>query len=492
MSINKVLFVTSEVHPLVKTGGLADVSGSLPTAIKALRRDVRIIMPAYRSVLAGLDTPEKVAALPLAGQIEPAQLLKVRLPGSSVPVYLVDSPAHFDRDGGPYTTADGDDWPDNAERFTAFARAVEAVATDTAQLGWRPDIVHCNDWQSGLVPALLARAPDRPATLFTIHNLAYQGLFPRETFQRLGLPHDLWSMHAMEYFGRFSFIKGGIVFADMINTVSPQYAREICTPAFGCGLETLLQHRARRLVGILNGADYRHWNPARDRYIVQRYNAYALDKKLANKIALQKRFNLPVDEKIPLVGLVGRLAEQKGFDLLLSALPRLMQQPLQFTVLGSGDKVLENSLRAATETYPDQVAAYTGYNEELAHQIEAGADMFLMPSRYEPCGLNQIYSLRYGTIPIVRRTGGLADTVIDATHEAVKNGTATGFVFDDPTPESLLTALNRALVRYQQPRIWRRLAYMGMQQDFSWRQSARRYLAVYQQAADLAAGRAGA
>jgi starch synthase len=303
MSVDRILFASSEVQPLVKTGGLADVSGSLPIALKNLRRDVRVIMPAYRSALSRLDEVEQVSA-PVLADGHTVRLLETRLPGSSVRVWLVDSPPHFDRDGGPYGTPDQGDWPDNAERFALFARAIEAIALGRAGLAWRPDLVHCNDWQCGLLPALLSLAPARPATVFTIHNLSYQGLFPAATFERLALPKPLWSMHGLEYFGRLSFIKGGIAFADMLSTVSPRYASEIQTPAFGYGLDTLLRHRSDRLVGILNGVDYRHWNPARDPHIMRRYNAWTLSGKLANKAALQNRLGLPQDRNAPLLGMI--------------------------------------------------------------------------------------------------------------------------------------------------------------------------------------------
>ncbi|MCC6206653.1 MAG: glycogen synthase GlgA [Gammaproteobacteria bacterium] len=489
MSVNKILFVTSEIHPLIKTGGLADVSASLPKAIKALRRDIRILLPAYRSVLASIGPVQEIATFTCPPASEPVRLLETHLPGTSIKIWLVHSPAHFDRDGGPYLGPDGHDWPDNAERFTVFSRVAETLGMDQAGLSWRPELVHCNDWQGGLAVALLSRHAVRPATLFTIHNLAYQGLFPAETFHRLELPPDLWSMHGLEYYGQISFIKGGIAYADMISTVSPQYAQEICTPEFGCGLENLLRHRSDRLVGILNGADYKEWNPAKDPLIHQRYNAFSLHKKPANKTALQQHFGLTVDDTVPLVGMIGRLAEQKGFDLMLDALPQLLRQPVQLIVLGSGSRQLEEQLRQAVATYPGRVAAHFGYSEALAHQIEAGADIFLMPSRYEPCGLNQIYSLRYGTVPVVHRTGGLANTVVDATDETLRRGSATGFIFDEPTPAALLAALDRALACHRQPRAWKRLAYVGMQQEFGWRQSAHQYAELYQRTAALATAR---
>lgn len=483
MSIKSILFATSEAHPLIKTGGLADVSGSLPVAIRSLRRDIRIIMPAYRAARENAGRLVRVATLRIEGVSAPIHILEGRMPGSSVIVWLVDSPQHFDRSGNPYVGTDGKDWPDNAQRFTVFSRAVTAIALNQAGLSWQPDIVHCNDWQCGLIPALLALTPQRPATVFTIHNLAYQGLFPFLTFKELKLPETLWSFDTMEFHNKFSFIKGGLVYADMLNTVSPTYAREICTPEYGCGLDDLLKHRPDRLTGILNGVEYAQWNPAKDDYLSQQYNVYTLRHKVSNKLDLQKRVDLPVDRDVPLIGLVGRLVEQKGFDILLDALPALLDQALQIVVLGSGDKTLEKSLQQATIKYSHQIAAHIGYSEALAHQIEGGADMFLMPSRYEPCGLNQIYSLRYGTVPIVRRTGGLADTVVDASDDAIRNGTASGYVFDEPDTAALADAINRALVDFTQyPRIWKKLVFNGMQQDFSWRRSAKQYLTLYQQA----------
>ncbi len=483
MPIERILFVTSEVHPLVKTGGLADVSGSLPVALRRLGQDARIVLPAYRSILEHHPDWTEVAPIPAAGT--GARLLEGRLPGADVTVWLVDIPSLFDRDGGPYQTASGQDWPDNAQRFAAFARAAEAIATGGLVPGWTPDIVHCNDWQSGLVPALLDLRDERPATVFTIHNLAYQGLFPASTLHALGLPGRFWSHHALEFHGQLSFIKGGLVFADMLSTVSPTYAREIRTPAFGCGLDALLEYRQDRLVGILNGADYETWNPETDPHLAARYHAGDLSGKAIDKSALQREFGLAETTDRPLIGIVSRLAEQKGFDLLLAALPGLARQRLQIVVLGSGDPRLEEALRAARREFPDWLGVRIGYDEALSHRIEAGADMFLMPSRYEPCGLNQIYSLRYGTIPIVHRTGGLADTVVDLTPTTRRNRTATGFVFDEPTSSDLRASVTRAIEGYRQPDLWQTLIQTAMAQDFSWDTSARRYLDLYRLAHEI-------
>ncbi len=475
-----ILFASSEAHPLIKTGGLADVSGSLPRALKNAKQEIRLVLPAYPAAISAAEKLKLESDIVLAGSHTPVRLLQGWLPGTRVRLYLVDSPEHFARPGGPYQDADGREWPDNAARFALFARAVSAIAMNRAGLDWRPDLVHCNDWQTGLVPALLACRAQRPATLFTIHNLAYQGLFDWDTFAALKLPQDWWSPERLEFHHQLSFIKGGLVYADWINTVSPTYAREIRTEAFGCGLEGLLQHRQDRLSGILNGADYRVWNPAKDKLLAQTYSARTLEHKRANKQALQQAFGLPERAGFPLLGHVGRLVEQKGLDLVIELIPQLMQRRLQLVVLGSGQPELEAGLRAAARQYPEQIGVRIEYDEQLAHLLEAGSDLFLMPSRFEPCGLNQIYSLRYGTPPIVRRTGGLADTVIDASEERLADGTANGFVFDAMSGEALLAAIDRALGCYGQSQQWIQLQRAGMASDFSWSRSAEDYLALYQ------------
>ncbi len=479
MAIERILFATSEAHPLIKTGGLADVSGSLPAALTALGKDVRIILPAYRSILEHCSDWQTIARFGLPAIPEQVRLLEGRLPGSQVVTWLVDIPSLFDREGGPYHGPDGHDWPDNAQRFTAFSRAIETIACDGVAAGWQPDIVHCNDWQTGLAPALLSKRAERPGTVFTIHNLAYQGLFPEETFRALQLDQDFWSMHALEFHGQLSMIKGGLVFADMLSTVSPTYAREIQTPAFGCGLDPLLAHRREHLLGILNGADYEAWNPASDPHLEHHYDADDLAGKARNKAALQKKFALPKRPRTPIIGMISRLAEQKGFDLLLAALPGIMTKKVQLVILGSGDKQIEQALRQAQAEFPEQIGLQIGYDEALSHRIEAGADLFLMPSRYEPCGLNQIYSLRYGTVPVVHRTGGLADTVVDLTPDNLARETATGFVFDEATASDLRAAVFRALETYRRKDVWQQLLQRGMRQDFSWDSSARRYLDLY-------------
>ena len=485
MAQKKVLFVTSEAHPVVKTGGLADVSGSLPAAIKALKQDIRIIMPAYRQALRAVEKLQLVS-VDIEGVPPTVRILEGRFPGTTIKLWLVDSPAHFDREGSPYLNELGDDWDDNAERFATFANAVVAVATNQAGLNWQADVVHCNDWQTGLVPALLSQHPKRPATVFTIHNMAYHGYFPTEKFQALGLPQSLWGIHGLEFYGGLSFIKGGLSYSDIINTVSPTYAQEILSPTYGYGLEGLLAHRHDRLVGILNGVNYKEWNPADDPHLKHHFNHNDLEGKAQNKRNLQGQFGLPKKSDIPLLGLVGRLVEQKGIDLVLDIIPQLIEQDAQLVVLGSGHKRFEQALSQVASDHPRHIAVHIGYNEALAHQIEAGADIFLMPSRYEPCGLNQIYSLRYGTVPIVRKTGGLADTVVDASDEHLEAGDATGLHFEHANREGLWWATQRALTLYrEQPKLWQKMVKRGMKQDFSWKQSAKHYLELYERAQQL-------
>jgi len=479
--MQRVLFVASEAHPLAKTGGLGDVCGSLPPALRALGCDVRLLMPAYPEAKRTAGKLRTVGTLPKFLTDTPATLLEGNLPGGDVPLWLIDFPLAFDRAGHPYLTDDGRPWPDNAARFAVLCVAALALARGESAVTWRPDVVHCHDWQTGLVPALLAQTPSRPVTIFTVHNLAYQGLFSADTFHQLRLPSSLWSPDALEFHGQLSFIKGGLTFADRVTTVSPTYAREIQTPELGCGLDGLLRHRADRLRGILNGIDDAVWNPQTDPHLAQTYSAATLDQKQRDKRALQEHFDLPPDSQVPVLGIVGRMVEQKGFDLILDAWPKLAAEKAQIVVLGSGERNFEDAWRDAAKRNPQQVAVQIGYDEALAHQIEGGADMFLMPSRFEPCGLNQMYSLRYGTVPIVHRVGGLADTVVDATADTLANGTATGFTFDEPTPHSLARAALRAIALYRDPVKWRALALNGMRQDFGWRTSAQAYAALYAQ-----------
>lgn len=474
--MKKILFVTSEAFPLMKTGGLADVSGSLPIAIKSLGHDIRILMPAYADTLAALGELRIQRIPQITGTIE---IFEGRLPGSAVPIWLVARQGAFDRPGNPYLSPDGKSWSDNAERFALLSRIAVEVAMNRVGFGWKPDIVHCNDWQTGLTPALLCDEPNRPATVFTIHNLAYQGLFPRATFTVLGLPERFWSYHALEFYGQLSFIKGGLVYADRINTVSPTYAKEIQEKELGCGLEDLLRQRAERLSGILNGIDTDAWNPATDPYLPHPYSADDLRGKAADKAALQRRFALQEAPDLAVIALIGRLVQQKGIDLIIDALPKLIELPLQLIILGSGEKKYEHDLKQWHRLYPDRIALTIGYDEPLAHLIEGGADLFLMPSRFEPCGLNQMYSQRYGTVPIVRNVGGLADTVDDANAANLASGLASGVKFQEASAEALIQAVHRALELYHDKTQWVKVQQAGMRKDFSWRHSAQQYLELY-------------
>jgi starch synthase len=345
--------------------------------------------------------------------------------------------------------------------------------------GWKPEIVHCNDWQTGLIPALLEDEGGRPATVYTIHNLAYQGLFPRELFHKLGLPQRFWSPNALEFYDQLCFIKGGLVYADRINTVSPNYALEIQGKEFGCGMEGLLKVRKDRLSGIINGIDEEAWNPSADPLIPNSFALGDMAGKGANKAALQRRFNLSVNSEVAVIAMVGRTVQQKGIDLVIEALPKLMELPLQLAILGSGEKKYEQTLKHWNTLYPDRIALKLGYDEPLAHLIEAGSDLFLMPSRFEPCGLNQMYSQRYGTVPIVRCVGGLADTVEDASPANLGQATASGVVFHEASAAALLQAIIRALDLYQDKPQWTKIQQTGMNKDFSWKKSGRKYLDLY-------------
>lgn len=489
----RILVASSEAHPLIKTGGLADVAASLPAGLRQLGHDARLILPAYPRAVRQLRDPQTLCEFIITGSLAPVRILEGLHPDHDLPVYLVDAPDHFSREGNPYTDLSGRDWGDNAERFLLFCRVVALIAQGAPMIHWRPDVLHANDWQTGLAPALMSDQSTLPARIFTIHNLAYQGLFDRATFDRIGLPPVLWSLSGLEFHQRLSFIKGGIAFSDRVNTVSPTYANEIRTPRFGCGLDGLLRQIGNRFSGILNGIDYAEWNPAADPLILQPYDRDNFALKMENKLDVQRAFGLPRSEESFVLGYIGRLVEQKGVDLILAVLPELLRDPrLQIVMAAAGERQIEQALLDIAARHPRQVGVFIGYDETRAHRIEAGCDSFLMPSRFEPCGLNQIYSLRYGSPPIVHRTGGLADTVVHATPDTLANGTATGFLFDEPQPAALLHAIQQALRLYRDdPDGWRRLAITGMSQDLSWEASARQYLALYTDAIAERAGRAG-
>lgn len=477
----RILFVSSEVYPLIKTGGLADVSASLPRALQSLGHQAHVLIPGYRDALGA------AAALGLkpvaSGEIDgyAVRLLETHLPNSRNKAWLLDCPPLYDRPGNPYHDEAGNPYADNAERFMLLCRAAARLASGDFGIDWQPDVVHCNDWQSALVPLLLHTRRPRPALVFTIHNLAYQGVFSEDKFDALRIPRRYWHPDALEFHGQWSFIKAGLLLADRITTVSPSYAREIQSARFGHGLEGLLRHRSAVLSGILNGIDTLAWNPMSDPALAVHYGATSLARKRANKIALQAETGLDADPEQTLLAFIGRLAEQKGIDLLLETLPELLSDQVQAVLLGSGEPLYQAALERLAGRYPGQVALRIGYDEALAHRIEAAADIFLMPSRFEPCGLNQMYSMRYGTIPVVHAVGGLADTVTDANDATLADGSATGFVMDGDDAAALTAATRRALTLRTDPRAWQQLQIAGMSRDFSWRHSARAYERLYQE-----------
>ena len=482
----RLLLISSEVEPFAKTGGLADVAGALPQALATLGHDVRVLMPKYRGVErhGTLRTAVPRVRVPIGDRTTEGALLEGRL-GRAVPVYFLAHDHYYDRPA-LYGTGQGD-YLDNCERFIFFCRgALEALRA----LGWTPHVIHANDWQSGLVPVYLETLyKDDPAlgevgTLFTIHNLAYQGVFWHFDMPLTGLGWDLFTPAGLEFYGKLNFLKGGLVFADVLNTVSKTYAQEIQTAEFGCGLEGVLQYRRADLHGVVNGIDVAAWDPATDRDLTKPYSAEDLAGKAACKQALAQELGIDADGA-PIIGIVSRLAAQKGLDLVLAALPELVDAGFALALLGAGEPGLETAFGDSARASRGRVAIRTGFDNALARRIYAGADMFLMPSRYEPCGLGQMISMRYGTIPIVRRTGGLADTVVEARPA---RRTGTGFGFAEPTARALLEAATRALAAYREPALWRQLQRNAMAQDFSWPASAREYVALYRKAAK-AAGR---
>lgn len=479
----KILFAASEAFPFIKTGGLGDVVHSLPIVLNQLGDDVRLVLPAYRDVLASVDSLKELGHWDLHGAsvIHRVRVLQAHHEGLTDYLYLIDVPSLFDRAGNPYVHSDGFNWPDNAERFTVFSRAVAQLAKGIPGTDWQPEVVHCHDWQTGLVPAFLSMSQPRPKTVFTIHNLAYDGHFSHDDFTSLALPPEWWTSEYVEFYGGFSMLKAGMVFADQITTVSPTYAREICTPEYGYRFEGVLQHLGDKLSGILNGIDLDTWNPQKDSYISQNYSVEGAwqKAKLANKNSLLTKVGL-TKTQAPLLGFIGRLVEQKGVDLITEMLVKLFSTTdAVMIILGSGDRIYEEELTKLAEDYPSRLYVHIGYSEELSHQIEAGCDLFIMPSRFEPCGLNQMYSLRYGTPPVVNFTGGLADTVTDVTAMALKDKQANGFVFRDVNAEALLATVIRALTIYKKPEQWQQICETAMQQKLGWESSANKYQALY-------------
>jgi starch synthase len=444
------------------------VSAALPPALRSDGLDARVLLPGYPSVLAFDPKAREAARLQLIG--ESGRILESKLP-SGVPLLILDVPRLFKRSGGPYQADDGEDWEDNALRFGVLSRAAALLGSSASPLAWRPDVVHCNDWQSALAPLFLRNSEGpHAASVLTIHNLAFQGNFDMAEVQKLGVPPVALGVEGLEFFGRASFLKGGIVYADAITTVSPTYAREIQTPELGFGLEGVLSMRRERLYGVLNGIDTDAWNPETDPHIPAHYGVLTLERKRENKRALKTRLGLAADDDVPLLATVSRVTQQKGIDLITHALARLVQFPAQVVLVGAGDKRMIDEFRTESGRYPGQVALFEGFDEPLAHLVEAGADVFLMPSRFEPCGMNQMYSQHYGTPPVVNPTGGLVDTVTDGE---------TGFMIEGPTVDALVEGVGRAIAAYCEPGAWKRLQVNGMTRDFGWSEAARAYSLIY-------------
>ncbi len=482
----KILMAASEAGPYVRTGGLGDVMGALPAALAQLGHEVKVILPRYacldlvehqlKPFLDSLEVPDQ-------GDMVEVTVERAGNGDHGVEFFLIGNNDYFGRTELYVDPATGRDFADNDLRFAFFSRAVLEMARESS---FRPDIIHVHDWQAALVPVYLkAHYQNDPTlrdcgTVLTIHNLGYQGLFKSERFAGLDLPPDMFKADSgpLEFYERVNFLKGGILTADKITTVSEQYAREIqATEEFGCGLEGVLADRTDDLIGILNGVDYHIWSPKTDRLLFHRYSLSNLSGKKASRVELLVRAGLPVREKTPLVGMVTRLVSQKGIDLVLDAADQFFALNLQMIILGTGDTHYHERLRALASAYPDQLKTYFEFNDELAHQIQAGADIFLMPSRYEPCGLNQMYALKYGTVPVVRAVGGLADTVTDYDADP-ENG--TGFVFEAYEATAMIEALSRAVDLFGRRRVWKKLVKTGMRKDFSWAASADKYAALYQ------------
>lgn len=481
-----ILFATTEAVPFCKTGGLGDVCGALPVELAKAGLNPIVVMPAFRQAMESGQRIESTGMgfeAPIGRKFVGGEFLKSTLPGSDVPVYLVKQDDYFGREG--LYGEGGRDYHDNCERFVFFSRAV-LLAIRKFDLDI--DVLHCHDWQTGLLPVYLktthAGLPgfESIASLYTIHNLAYQGSFWHWDMELTGLGWEYFNWQQLEFYGRLNFMKSALTFADMLSTVSPRYAQEILSPPMSCGMEGVLNGRARELHGVLNGVDYSEWNPATDPYIAANYSIDDMQGKGACKRALQAEMGLPVRDDLPLLASVGRLAEQKGFDLIAEVLPRMAKElDAQWVFLGTGEERYHELLTNLQQEFPGRVAVRLGFSNELAHRIEAGADMFLMPSRYEPCGLNQMYSLKYGAPPIVRETGGLADTITNTTPQTLAARTANGFSFAEASPYALAEAIERAVQAYRNPDTWRQIVETGMRQDWSWARSARAYQALYEE-----------
>ncbi len=475
----RVLHVAAEVYPLVKTGGLADVVAALPPALAEQGADVRLLLPGLPPIVEAMQSARTVHQVGACFGAMRVRLLLGRMPGTHLQAYVIDAPYLYRRGGSPYQASDGSEWPDNLQRFGLLGYVAAHLAGGDADTGWTPDVVHAHDWHAALCCAYLSENRHQPArTVFTVHNLAFQGLFALDDWPLLGIRSNLLSAAGLEYHGQLSFMKAGLKFADRITTVSPRYSQEIATPEFGCGLDGVIRGRGAAVSGIINGIDTAVWNPATDPAIAMRYDAERLQGKRACREALQQQLGLEPDDTALLLTVVSRLTAQKGLDLVLAAMPALVAEGVQFAVQGTGDAAFEAAFRAAAAAHPGRVAVHIGYDEPRAHQLIAGADVIAVPSRFEPCGLTQLYGLRYGTLPVVRRVGGLADTVADGR---------TGFVFDAATPDAFMACVRRARQARRDEAVWHAMVVEAMAQELSWAGPARDYLALYRQLADQAA-----
>ncbi len=478
----RVLLVSSEIHPLAKTGGLADVCAALPRSLAQRGADMRLLMPAYPSALDQVRAPQPAIDLGEMLGIDGVRLIGGVMPDSGLPVWLLDCPSLYRRPGTPYQDADGGDWPDNWLRFGLLAHAAARIALGAARLEWQPDTVHCHDWHTGLAPYLIGREDGpRPRTVLTVHNAAFQGNFDPVHMARLGLPRAALAPAAMEFWGQVSFLKSGIRYADRINTVSPTYARELRTPEYGCGMEGLFQQRAGDLVGILNGIDTGRWDPSTDRGIAARFSPDAPQGKAACKAALQAALGLGADPGAPLVAFASRITWQKMADVTLEHLPAILARHprMQFALLGTGERALEQGFERLAPRFPGRLSVKIDYTEDEERRLQAGADVLLHGSRYEPCGLAHKIAMRYGALPVARRTGGLADTVREATSDFIPDA-ANGFVFEAPTGEDMQAAIERGLAAYEhRPAAWKALRDCAMRGDYGWERPALAYLRLY-------------
>ncbi len=478
----KLLHVAAEVFPLIKTGGLADVVGALPQALVAQGADVRLLLPGLPAIIDAVLHQKTVLHIGAAFGAARVSLRLGQMPYSKLPVYVIDAPYLYRRGGSPYQNSQGTEWPDNAQRFGLLGWVAAHLAAGELDDDRLPDVLHAHDWHAAMACAYVAGHPSTTAaTVFTVHNLAFQGLFAQADFRLLGLPAHMMSANGLEFHHQLSFMKAGLKFANRVTTVSPTYAHEIATHEFGCGLDGVIRGRGADVRGILNGVDGDIWNPATDPGLIARYSAEEPDNKVRCKSALQAELGLQVDADAPLFGVVSRLTSQKGLDLVLAALHGMLARGAQLAVQGTGEPMLESAFIAAAATHGGHVAVRIGYDEALAHRLIAGCDAMFVPSRFEPCGLTQLYALRYGTLPVVRRVGGLADTVVDAHDENLRHDLATGFVFDQATPSALDAAIARCILAYRDPPRWRQQMQRAMAQDFSWRGAAEQYLRLYRE-----------